>query len=313
MVIVTTTINEPTVALHRYAQLCEDNGWHLIVVGDRKTPRDAYRVFEGRYQGYVEYVGPEQQEARFPALSELIGWNCIQRRNIGFLLALEYDAEIIATVDDDNIPYDHWGENVVIGREGSFKCGMTDAPLFDPLSMTDHPYLWHRGFPVHWLWERQSAHAYDWQARTPLVQADLWDGDPDVDAICRMVYRPHVQLQRKPEFFVGNRPSPFNSQNTFLHRSVMAHYFLFPGVGRMDDIWASLFVQHHFPACVVYGPASVYQMRNAHDPLKDMAAERIGMERTHLLAEDMEDFASYLPDVALRAYAEYKGIAEGNV
>ena len=37
-------------------------------------------------------------------LSQLIGFNCIERRNFGFLLAKKLGAEIIATIDDDNIP-----------------------------------------------------------------------------------------------------------------------------------------------------------------------------------------------------------------
>ena len=40
-----------------------------------------------------------------PRLSRLIGWNCIQRRNIGYVYAKKNGAKFIASVDDDNIPY----------------------------------------------------------------------------------------------------------------------------------------------------------------------------------------------------------------
>lgn len=310
MVIVTTTINPPTEAIERYARLCVKKGWHLIIVGDQKTPHEAYVAFANRYFGHVWYLGPDEQNARWPKLSELIGWNCIQRRSIGLLDALNYDGDVIATVDDDNIPYDDWGMDVVLGQEQACVECITELPLFEPLSMTNYPHLWHRGFPIQWIWDRPVRGNTDWVGRNILVRADLWDGDPDVDAICRMTYRPHVRFDVY-DLICGNVMSPFNSQNTFLHRKVIPYYFMFPGIGRMDDIWASFWVQHNFPGSVVYGPASVYQVRNTHDPLKDMAAEALGREKTHLLVEDMGNFMSYIPYQARAAYDEYHRIAEG--
>ena len=42
---------------------------------------------------------------------DLIGWNCIQRRNFGILYAWKNNADVVAVVDDDNIPYNNWGKN----------------------------------------------------------------------------------------------------------------------------------------------------------------------------------------------------------
>ena len=36
---------------------------------------------------------------------------------------------------------------------------------------------------------------------------------------------------------------PFNSQNTFLKGSLLKDYFMFPHIGRMDDIWAAYYLQ----------------------------------------------------------------------
>ena len=57
---------------------------------------------------------PEKQEILYPELSNTIGWKSIQRRNIGFVYAYQNGADIVATVDDDNIP----DERIVIDREG---------------------------------------------------------------------------------------------------------------------------------------------------------------------------------------------------
>ena len=105
--IVTTTINPPTLATIKYSRK-ED--WTLIVVGDTKTPHYDYENLN------CIYLSPEYQEKTYPELSETIGWKSIQRRNIGFVEAYNRGADIIATVDDDNIPYDDWGTNVIVGE-----------------------------------------------------------------------------------------------------------------------------------------------------------------------------------------------------
>ena len=48
------------------------------------------------------------QERKWPKLSKLIGWNCIQRRNFAILEAIERGASQIALIDDDNIPLSNW-------------------------------------------------------------------------------------------------------------------------------------------------------------------------------------------------------------
>jgi len=89
--IVTTTINPPTLALKKYANM---ENWNLIVVGDLKTPHELYSNIN------CYYMTPEIQESLYPNLSEIIGWNCIQRRSIGIVEAYNRGADVIATVDD---------------------------------------------------------------------------------------------------------------------------------------------------------------------------------------------------------------------
>ena len=69
----------------------------LLVVGDLRTPLD-YELRNGFY------LTPGFQESRYKKLSDSIGWNCIQRRNLGIVHALELGADVVALVDDDNIP-----------------------------------------------------------------------------------------------------------------------------------------------------------------------------------------------------------------
>ena len=107
-VIVTTTINPPTKALNLFSS---KEGWDLIVVGDLKTPHELYEKVK------CIYLDPTYQELKYKELSDAIGWNCIQRRNIGFVEAHHRGYEIIATVDDDNIPYQDWGKDLFVGEQ----------------------------------------------------------------------------------------------------------------------------------------------------------------------------------------------------
>lgn len=303
--IVTTTINPPTEALHQFAQIAIRDGWTLIIVGDQKTPHTDYDDFVDKYEGAVEYIGPAQQELISQELSDAIGWNCIQRRNFGLLIAWRRGAEIIATVDDDNVPYKNWGKNCVVNTEVSVLRYETDQPVFDPVGLA-FPNLWHRGFPLQLLDGRKYLRPQLHKGKV-LVQADMWDGSPDVDAVCRITLNPMVTFNPNLAMFGGNVLGPFNSQNTFLSREVLPTYFLFPGIGRMDDIWASYITQLHFGhEAVAYCKASVYQLRNEHDLVKDLDAELLGYHHSldFILAE--EDYRQYLPEQASKAYDIYQ-------
>ncbi len=274
--IVTTTIQPPTEATIKYSEM---DGWELVVVGDKKTPHQAYKELN------CIYLHPEEQENLNKDLSDSIGWNCIQRRNMGFLFTFLNGADVMATVDDDNIPYDFWGEDLYIDKELDVIIYESENGYFDPLSATKHNDLWHRGYPIEMVPTKNRIKTVGYEKRKVLVQADLWNGDPDIDAICRLSKQPEVEFEIK-EPFASNQISPFNSQNTFISREVIPYYMMYPNVGRMDDIWASYNVQKQFPNSVIYNKASVYQKRNEHDIVLDLEREIIGYRNTLLLLEN---------------------------
>ena len=297
-VIVTTTINPPTKAVALFDAM-ED--WTLVVIGDKKTPPD-YKLNRGIY------VGPDQQHAYDPKLSDAIGWNCIQRRNFGLLWAKDLGAEIVAIVDDDNIAYEHWGKDLMLGRPVTVRYFHSDLPAFDPLGATNHRHLWHRGFPLQLLPQRNYDRV-EQRRIVPDIQADLWDGDPDVDALCRMEHAPQCKFDPACFPLAGSGLCPCNSQNTFLSARWLRDYFLFPHIGRMDDIWASYYVQAK-GAVVVYGKPSVFQDRNVHDPIRDMRQEYLGYEHNLALVQDLAKSADailkYLPAESARAFELYR-------
>lgn len=304
--IVTTTIYEPSEATLKF---CEKSDWNFIIVGDSKTPHDAYRELAKKHSQVI-YYHPDQQQAEYGELSNSIGWNCIQRRNLGLIKAYEMGSDIVATVDDDNIPFDNWGEHVHVGEEIGCDFYRTDNIAFDPLSVTDINHLWHRGFPIQLLASRKSFGDPGIIQRKALVQADLWNGDPDIDAMARLIHAPEADFSDITRPYCSNAISPFNSQNTFLAREVIPYYAVFPNIGRMDDIWGSYVLQLYFPDCVIYGPPSVYQDRNPQDLIHNLEMEIFGYRETLPLLKDLENFLNHLPAEARHFWKTYRGLYE---
>jgi hypothetical protein len=293
--IVTTTINKPTEALKKFS---EKKDWKLYVVGDLKTPHEDYKNLD------CIYLHPSIQEEKYKKLSDMIGWNCIQRRNIGLVEAYRDGAEIIATVDDDNIPYENWGENVRIGKVTEVDCYENEKGFFDPLSVTNISHMWHRGYPIQFLSTRLCNKFVGKVKMVPLIQADLWDGEPDVDAICRLTNN------CPSEKIIGSFPytckgmTIFNSQNTFIHRSILPDYCVVAQADRMDDIWGGIFLQKNRSSpFIIFNSPSVYQKRNYHDIVNDLERELRGHYKTLGLLKDSSEFNlfyKYYKDCCLR-------------
>jgi hypothetical protein len=208
----------------------------------------------------------------------------------------------VATVDDDNIPYDCWGENLLLNKEIEVDLyEPTQSNYFDPLSVTNRNDLWHRGYPIEDLQIKNNVEYRGKIKKKFLVQADLWDGDPDIDAISRLSKMPCVKFNDINPF-TSSKMSPFNSQNTFLTREVLPYYMVLPFVGRMDDIWGGYLVEKKFGSCVVYNKATVYQERNPQDLVKNLENEIIGYRNTKKFINGEYK----LEDRVIQAYEKYK-------
>ncbi len=299
--IVTTTINKPTKALRIFSKLKD---WKLIVVLDKKSP-------EFKLKNAI-VLNTYDQEKISKKLSDLIGWNCIQRRNFGLLKANQLGADLVATIDDDNIPFKNWGKNLsFIVKKVKVTKYMTKN-YFDPISVTNYKNLWHRGYPIQLLNERKIKKKKIVEENFD-IKADFWNGDPDIDAICRMEHSPDCKFKNLYFPFTGNKISPFNSQNTFLNSKVLKDYFLFPWVGRMDDIWASYYVQAKGYK-VFYDKASVFQKRNIHDLTIDFEKEIMGYKFNLKLLNDItkspDKISAYLPYKSMKAFDVYRRIID---
>jgi hypothetical protein len=297
--IVTTTINHPTEATYKFLK---KKDWKMVIVGDLKTPHSEYKNLMEIYPN-LHYMTPEEQEKDYKELSNAIGWNKIMRRNIGFCYAYKASAGLIASIDDDNIPYDEWGDNIYVGQNIIVDCWKSENGVFDPLSVTNANFMWHRGYPSELIPTRGNIKYMGRINRKVLIQADLWDGIPDVDAMNRIIHNPRMKLNITAPY-CSSDIAPFNSQNTFLSREVLPYYMVLPHAGRMDDIWASYIIQKRFPNSVIYNKATVYQER--HEPhsrnMQDLKDETLGYEYTLKFIKG--EFP--LPEDSQKAYDIYR-------
>jgi hypothetical protein len=266
--IIITTINPPTTALHKFAAMREA-GWNTVVVGDTKTPADW--ALEG-----TEYLSIAQQEERYGELARLIPTRHYSRKNLGYLYALEHGAKLVLDTDDDNIPYDAFGTGLdeqVTGRA-------LDGPGWVNVyrHFTDHQRIWPRGLPLDKIQEGGTLadHA---ESRPCPVQQFLADGDPDVDAIFRLVIGELLDFDRDAEPVIVSPGTwvPFNSQNTVFYPQAFPLLYLPCHVSfRMTDIWRSFVAQSALARDglgLSFHAPTVVQERNAHDFMKDFEDE----------------------------------------
>jgi hypothetical protein len=307
--VATTTIRVP-VAMRALAACAP--AVRFFVAGDRNSPHAEIEAL-CREIGNAEYHGPtklsDMTSIRDLTARPYAPYFSSCRRNIALLAALKWAADVIVLWDDDNLAID---SDYFINFETLFQRWdrpdthrpwhglQATGPWFDPGSLTLPP-VHHRGFP----------HAYRVRGDSPPcdvpsvlrpvtgakvgVAAGLWLGDPDIDACDRIAGAPRVhgiaEIARAGVVVDPKQTwTVFNSQNTAFVRELAPAMMMLPGVGRHEDIWASLITQRvmrELGYVTHFGLPLVYQQRNPHDLHDDLAAETFGMRHTL-------DFAAWL-------------------
>lgn len=282
-VLITTTINDPVVLTSNWAEMLDPENDVVIVAGDHKTPHDAVKRRLSEMDVTTVYLHPDDV-SEF-ATSAAVGFNCIQRRNLALLEALKYNPNYIITVDDDNIPMTNgwikYVDQLLIYRSHATPEVNTESKWYNPGSLCS-PKVIHRGFPRQ-LGEPFEVNPYvikDTPTRTTGVFSSLWVGAPDIDAVERMHHDPEVKHVEITTVTLGKGTwSPFNTQATAFRAELAPLMFMWPHVGRFDDIWASYVTQCVMDALdwsASFGYPLVRQNRNLHDIVKDLEAELFG-------------------------------------
>ncbi len=265
--IVVTTINYPSHSLKKLAQLKD---WHLVVVGDRKTPNDW--ELEN-----CEFLSLEKQQTLDYEIIKLLPENHYCRKNIGYLYAISRGARIIYETDDDN---ELINDVITIPEDDELvQISVKDRNCANIFSYFGQPTVWPRGFPLD-----QVTHSKNYQIQKVSNQKfgiiqGLVNKDPDVDGIFRLTQLRDVYFENKPSCLLP--PGifcPFNTQNTiFSYESFWGLMIPSTTSFRVCDIWRSYIAQRilwDLDLQLCFTSATAVQERNEHNLFKDFCDEQ---------------------------------------
>lgn len=268
---VVTTINRPTKAIEKLYELFFDK---LIVIGDNKTPIDwAYED--------TQYFSPNKYESTDFSYRNV--FNHYSRKNIGYIEAMRQGATMIYDTDDDNIPNDNW-----ILRDSKISANSSVGKgWYNTYSLFCSSFIWPRGFSLRNL--TKVPEIGELVNMESSIQQGLSDGEPDVDAIWRLVFQKHNTFDENLSVYVEPGAwCPFNSQTTWwFPKAYPLMYLPLYSTFRMTDIWRSFVAQRCLwelgEGVTFHSPSEVYQDRNEHDYLKDFEDEVPGYLNNDLI------------------------------
>jgi len=293
--VVLTTIFDPIV-LESYFRNFETYG-HLqdvrvFLIPDRKTPRSAFERCASLNRRGFPVTSPliEEQESfltRIGLPPELIPHDSDNRRNVGFLMALESGADFVMSIDDDN--YCQPGEDFFM-KHAAVCQSTTKARIIESttgwfnvcrlLKLDSPATTYARGFPYYARHKEENLLATEGQVAIHM-NAGLWLSNPDLDAITWLVSPTQAVEFAGESVVLGTRTwSPVNTQNTALRREVIVgYYFVRMGyrlggipIDRYGDIFSGYFAQacmRHLGGALRVGTPVVEHRRNSHSYMKD--------------------------------------------
>ena len=271
---VMTTINHPNEAMLQLIKFSEESNSKFIVVGDTKTPNT------WEYVG-CDFLSIESQVRIFPQLAAITPTKHYARKNFGYLRARATGVDWIYETDDDNYPLKNpFGARDLELTAGTFKSSSKWLNIYAIFGVQtenfNQRYLWPRGFDLNSL-DNKYVPDLDQTVISP-IQQGLANGDPDVDAIYRLVIGEFVTFkEHNPVVLQPGQVCPTNSQTTWWHKSVYQLMYL-PSTCtfRLTDIlrgfvaWRILVEERQF---VSFHNPVVRQDRNDHVLLKDFRDE----------------------------------------
>lgn len=257
---------------------------NFIISGDLQSPKFNDKNFSCN----IEYLDVEDQKNY--TCSEPIGWKKYARRNIALLRAIELNPDYILMVDDDNRPtenyFSDWYKILTNPCTKQVKStNKSDLVWHNYLRTGDTDItLYPRGFPISF---RDIDYGTTIEETNPISVEEIGVfqgislGDPDIDAISRIVYPKATPLNsiKEKNFCLQNIWSPYNTQNTLFSRKLFPLAFTWPNSGRYEDIYASLVWQQFLFQQNMYvhvGDAMNYQIRGKRNNLKDFSLEVTG-------------------------------------
>ena len=271
---VVTTINHPNDAMNILVDFSNKADTRVVIVGDTKTPL-SWQDLD------CEFLTIETQDRIFPDLAAVTPTRHYARKNFGYLSAIELGASWIYETDDDNFPTaDPFTQRDLKITTSTFFASTRWLNIYEVFghekTLNGPQRLWPRGFDLKSLGATITK-AKESFVISPLQQG-LANGDPDVDAIYRLILGNLVNFNsRGPVSLQHGQISPINSQTTWWHKSIFQLMYL-PSTCtfRLTDILRGFIAWRILldtDMVISFFEPIVRQDRNEHDLLKDFKDE----------------------------------------
>ena len=267
--IVLTTINKLNANIKKLIFLSEQNDLELIVIGDKKTPKN----FNLKYGNY--YNIQDQKKLRFN-FSKICPLNSYSRKNIGYLVSIQNGNETIIETDDDNYPKNNFLKFLDLKHEVNEikEIGWTNVyKKFTKKNLN----IWPRGLPLNKI-EKSPTFKNKKVRKNFYLKQGVCEGNPDVDAIYRIINKNiNIKFKNEYKFSLGKAFSPINSQNTIWSKILFPLMYLpVTCTMRATDIWRGLIalniISNDNLSVLFYG-TTMKQNRNFHVLENDLMDE----------------------------------------
>ncbi len=269
-----------------------DSDWDVIIAGDKKTP-DEYEDMQG-----IVYLGIDAQRRRYPSLSDAIPFNSYQRKNFGYLYAIQNGYELIFDTDDDNYPLANWSTLIQPGPEQQAE--IIRAPRMpNILSLYTDRHVWPRGLPLELVNQKQPIQKSQY---TELNRVYVWQGlaagQPDVDAIFRLTAQDssaYFSFASEKHYVLDKKIyAPGNTQVTTWKEPSIFHLQYLPSTVsfRFCDILKMYVMQRclwEYGGRFGHQPAVVEQKRNEHNLMEDFISEIDMYKTVYRLVDILDD------------------------
>ena len=241
----------------------------VIIIGDTKSPAD-FDLPGARF------LDIEAQYATGLSSARLCPTRHYARKNVGYLLAIRDGAGLIQETDDDNLPIAGFFDPVAraVAVPTVRQTGWINVYRY----FTDGA-IWPRGLPLDEIHRPLPAfEALAVEAADCPIQQGLANGNPDVDAIFRLIQPRDVTFRSDRRLALAPGAwCPFNSQNTAWFPDAFPLLYLPAHCSfRMTDIWRSFVAQRiawENGWTILFHHATVWQERNPHNLMRDFEDE----------------------------------------
>lgn len=267
--IVITTINKPNKSVKYISQKIKKKKWNLVIIGDKKSPKK-YNLKYGKFINLKE-------QKKLPFISsKFCKINSYTRKNIGYLFAAYYGAEVILETDDDNIPNKDFFKNIQLEKKVREIAGDDWENVYLTF-LKKKENIWPRGLPLSKIFNKPKFKNTKTFSKFYLQQG-VCQGNPDVDAIYRLSNKKiNIKFKKNISFSLGNAISPTNSQNTIWFKKIFPLLYL-PATCSMraTDIWRGMIALNILKKNnlkILFFGTTMFQKRNYHDINNDFKQE----------------------------------------